>query len=867
VRGDGGRGLRGKTETVHMRSITALVAIGVAVGLCGAATGQEPAMDSQWTIYVANDNCPDYTWGLTEQQTRKAFADVVRGHLDEMSRTDKEPWYNQDRYNAAVTMEVICFMEQYPQRKDELIRRIKEGRVYVSPYLCNSLWAFQSVEGAIRTFYPARRLEREFGIPMEVAEHTELPSLPWGVPTILAGCGVRWLSLPFYAYDSTFGGLKTGPVFIMEGPDGSQVRVVMDRFACGKASYMQGAHMLRNPAGITKEWLPHYRGLGKEYPAQAILASGTHGDISPGSGNQAREFAEAIIKYNAGGGKGPKLVNATVPMFCKAIDEAEAKAPFMKAVKGCFGHSWDVWPVCLAKYVAEMRQAERSFLTAEALVAVAAARRPDLLAATQADRRRGEWCWAMLSDHAWNGTDDNNKRQNAELRRDWAKELAGISGKVTERAWFALGLKPSADGLVVFNSLSVPRAEIVRAATLGQVTGVAIDGRTVPSQAVEENGRRFLYFVTPQLPGFGFGQARYVKGVEVGATEARIKASATELESPYYRLTVDAKTGGVSSLVHKASGKEVLAAGAKRTICQTVFFDGKEQTLSDVKSEVVAAGAVLGRVRVSGRVGGMAVANDITVYADLDRVDFDVRVNKPVTSQQQRLCQVFPVMGEGATLRAETTGAVIRPMAQPKGDLLPGADTKRLAVQGFVDCSVDGGLGVTIAPLDAFVLRMDLDAITFEAMGNDQNYKEVVQDQHGQTEFRFRYSLKAHEKGYGAAEAMAWSRAAATPLAIAPGETGGERLSGAGIVMDPRRAVATCLKPADAEEAGGVVLRLWETAGETGPVEMGLAGYERAWQVDLLERELKELAIVDGQVRVEVRAKGFGGVRLVPGRR
>jgi len=92
------------------------------------AAGQPPSDVSAWTIYVTNDNCPDYTWGYTEEQTRQAFADLVRSHLDEMKRTDGEPPENRDRYNMAVTQEALCFVERYPDRKEELIRRIQEGR-------------------------------------------------------------------------------------------------------------------------------------------------------------------------------------------------------------------------------------------------------------------------------------------------------------------------------------------------------------------------------------------------------------------------------------------------------------------------------------------------------------------------------------------------------------------------------------------------------------------------------------------------------------------------------------------------------------------------------------------------------------------
>ena len=269
-------------------------AVGLSVACVGATAvpwgAARAAPDaSAWTIYITNDNCPDYTWGLTEAQTRQAFADIVRGHLDEMKRTDGQPPANRDRYNMAVTQEALCFVERYPDRKAELIRRIREGRVYVSPYLCNSLWAFQTAEGAIRTFYPARRLERAWGISFDCAHHIELPSLPWGVPTILAGCGIRWLSVPYLGYDSTFGGLKSPPVFLHEGPDGSCVTVSLDRWASAKSNYTQGAAILRKPEGIDKEWVPHYAGLGPAYPLRAILASGTHGDISPHAGNQGHQ--------------------------------------------------------------------------------------------------------------------------------------------------------------------------------------------------------------------------------------------------------------------------------------------------------------------------------------------------------------------------------------------------------------------------------------------------------------------------------------------------------------------------------------------------------------------------------------------------
>lgn len=854
----------------------ALSAVAFAL-LLSSAVAVEPSPDERWTIFVANDNCPDYTWGFTETQTRQAFADVVRGHLDEMQRTDSQPAPNQDHYNAAVTQEVLCFLEQYPDRREELIRRVTAGRLFVSPYLCNSLWAFQSVEGALRTFYPARRLEREWGVRFTYAHHIELPSLPWGHATLLAGCGFRGLTLPFYNYDSTFGRLKNPPVFWHEGPDGSRVAVVLDAWASGRFSYTQGAAVLNKPDAIPRDWLPQYAKLGSQYPTRAILASGTHGDISPHSGQQARGFADRLIAYNARPDAPANLRNATVAKFLDEIANSERRQPWLPVVRGCFGHSWDLWPVSLAKYAADMREGERQMLAAESLLAVAAPQKPDLAAATQTERSRAEWCWAMLSDHAWNGTDERNQRHNAELRRQWAEQLQAAAESLQRQGWTAAGVAPHPTGIVVFNSLSFPRAELLRLPAPGAATQLFQGDQPLPSQVVVEDGQAALYTIAPQLGGFQFQRLRRpAVSAVAGRTDNRsLLATPTRLESPFYRLEVDMHTGGLVSLIHKSTGTELVAPSRGRSLGQTIYFDGREHTLTNVTSTVVAVGEVLARLRIDGQAEGVQATNYVTVYAALDRVDFDLRLHQPVATKERRLCHVFPLLGDNATLRVSTTGAVIRPRPQPDGDLLPGADTRRLVVQDFVSVATDQ-LSVTLVPLDSFALRLDLEppansprggtsgsgAIVFESVGNDQNYREMVKDQNGVTDFRARFSLRAQSSGYHAAEAFAFSGSVATPLLATVGES--PHLPTARVELDPARAIATCLKPADDATAGGVMLRVREVAGRTGPLAIGVSGFQRAIGTDLLERDGMPLTINAGRATVELRGYGFAALRLIP---
>ena len=842
-----------------MRVICVLLAL-AAAGL--PPLSAQPASSAAWTVYITNDACSDYTWGFNEEDTRRAFAELVRAHLDEMRRTDGESPENRSRYNMSITQEALCFLERYPGRKQELIARIREGRLYVSPFLNNSLWGFQSIESALRTLYPSRRLEKETGVRFDVAEHIEEPALPWGMASLLSGAGIRWVSVPFYDYDSTFPALTNPPLFALEGPDGSRLRVVLDAWASSKANYTQGARLLREPKLILDEALPQYQRLGSAYPVCVILASGTHGDTSPKSGEQARAFAEAIIRYNSAGGDRPRLFNATLPQFCRAVDEAEARVPFLKVLRGCLGHSWDLWPVSLAGYVATMREGERQFLAAEALLARAMDVRPEVAGQTRTTRERAEWVWSMLADHAWNGTDDANKNVNATLRRNWSEELLRLSAGLREQAWSALGLR-KASGLTLFNSLSAPRSGLVCIEEPKDGLRIGAGDVVLASQAVEREGRRELCFLSPEAPGFGLLTLNWTSRPGPARERNQLSASPAGLESPFYRLTADPVTGGIGSIIHKATGRELVSRDRARSLGQTVYFDGREHTLSNVQTGVVAAGPVFATLRIIGVAAGLTVTSFVTVFADLDRIDFDIRVHKPVTSVEQRLCHLFPVHSKGTVLRLETPGAIIRPAPQPGGDLLPGADTHRFAVQGFVDVSMPDGPGVTIAPVDAFALRLDLDPLTFEALGNDQNYKEVVRDQHGVTDFRFRYSLRAHAGPYNQAEAIVWSRSVTTPLLVMQGSLPATVKTEPPVSVDPRRALATCFKPADDPADGGRILRVWELAGECTPLAVAAPGARSAKRTDLVERNLGNLPLNGGRLRLDLPAHGFAAVRLL----
>ncbi len=265
-----------------------------------AVPAAEPQAPPAFTIHVVNDTCSDYTWGFDEAQTRRNMAELVRAHLDADGPHGRRAGVEPRPLHDGGDERGPGLPRALPRASERAGEAAREGRITLSPFLDNTLWGWQSEEAFLRSLYPARRLEREWGVPIDVAHHIELPSLPWGAATLLAGAGVRWLAVPFLDYDTEWGGLDVPPLFELEGPDGSRVRVASDAWASRRHNYVQGRALLEDPKRIAAEWLPRLRGRSAPaYPSRDILALGTHGDLGPQSAGEVERFAAAIRDWNA----------------------------------------------------------------------------------------------------------------------------------------------------------------------------------------------------------------------------------------------------------------------------------------------------------------------------------------------------------------------------------------------------------------------------------------------------------------------------------------------------------------------------------------------------------------------------------------
>jgi hypothetical protein len=794
-----------------------------------------------WTLFIAPDVCNDFTFGNDQATTHDNLAEMVNAVLDEMAKTDEEPEDLKIRYTLTTTAEALAFLAKHPRRRDEFFDRCRAGQITISPWLCNTLWGLMSPEMCARGMMAARRLELESGLEFRTGNHSEMPSLPWGVGTLYAACGIEWVVVPWLEYDSALREVTAPPVFNYVGPDGGSVKMVFDQFASSKENYNQGSHLARYPDNVPA-WMQHYADI--DYPSKNVLAAGAYHDLYRSTPTQIRPLFEKI-KALTELYPDLKIVHASFDTFCAAMKGIE-----LPNVSGSFGMTWEGWPQALAKLAIDARRLESNFLNAETLVALVGQSDPSAYDETEASRRCAETNLVMLGDHAWNGLGEENILENVVFRRHWLEE-GTISANRTRRRALKNFFKETEERITIFNALGHVRTGLVYLAAAAVDDVFTETYGAIPGQMIQRNGKNTLAFIAPETPGLGVRQDRLVMPVTHVGT---LSATTANLTSPHYTALFDPKKLGIQSLVDTKSGTE-LRLGEKAI---GEVLDGVTEKIkwTSVETEVICVGPVLATIRQTAESSDTIVTVDFTVFQTLDQVDIRTQVIKKVARIPERIVQIFPMIREGSIPIIDTPGALTKWAFQPEGDLLPGTDFSRACVQNLVE--VEGnGVGISIATPDAFLVRPDLESLTIQVLGNEINAKEVSRDQGGETEFEFRFSIRAHAHEEPIVKALQWAQGIARPLEVWAGAPAHDLPK---IEIEPNRALVTSLKPAFHGDA--VTLKLSELTGQADLV-VTVKGAKKVELCDLVERVLHELPVENNQVTVPIRGWGFAAIRIM----
>jgi alpha-mannosidase len=218
--------------------------------------------------------------------------------------------------------------------------------------------------------------------------------------------------------------------------------------------------------------------------------------------------------------------------------------------------------------------------------------------------------------------------------------IASSASDVRNRAFSALSVPAEPDHLMLFNSLSWDRTDIVvvplpRGKEPGQELEIVDDaGNTMPLQVISKDGEPLqAAFVPGPVPAFGYSSV-HVRTSETPTTSLKILANG--LENQFFVLELSPE-GEIIRLFDKRADRELIPQGEHANVLQ-LFQDGPEREAAwnihetytkrfyswdaGTKITITETGPVRACVRVEKTYRESHIAQDIALYDRLPKIDF-----------------------------------------------------------------------------------------------------------------------------------------------------------------------------------------------------------------------------------------------------
>ncbi|MCX6574225.1 MAG: hypothetical protein NTX99_09570 [Candidatus Aminicenantes bacterium] len=665
----------------------------------------------RWSVYLFHHSHTDI--GYTELQTRVAKNHVE--YLDSVIKycreTDGYPDDAKFRWNIEVTWALENFIKTRPEADVKaLVDLIRSGRVELGALYLQVSDCFAHEE-IVRSVDAAVALARRYGFDIRSAMNDDVNGFAWSLPQIFKQAGVRYFATGINETRSK-APLRRPNAFWWESPDGSRI------LHWNGEHYLFGNYELLLHEAVDRsapkvgEYLAKLEARG-DYPQDIIafnVGAWTTDNCPPG-----RQLSDRVKEWNERF-ESPKLRLATMREFFERIEkDYGAKLPVHKL-------GWpDYWTDGVGSTSFETglnRIAHNEILTAEKVAAVAAKLDPAGAFLFPADEIRSGHAAAMLYDeHTWGAYNSIDAPWSELARGQWAaKSSFAYDARETSRTLLRRGTE-ALSGLIaavgpyefgVFNPLSWTRTDIVRitlpAGPLREAKGRlrVIDRRTGQDAKFQMQGEDALIVLAPDIPALGFA----LFAVEAsGAAPSPASASpGGTIENRFYRVKVDPKTGGITSLFDKELGRELVDPACPWPLNTYIYEqpEGGRAAVDDMTKRATfrrwAAETAKVEAGERGPVSASLVVRSapkmcasleqrIVLYDDVKRIDLVNVLDKEETFHPEAVYFAFPfAVGPGAAapgVRFEIAGADMAPGTEQ----LPGTTLDWQTAQHWVEFS------------------------------------------------------------------------------------------------------------------------------------------------------------------------------------
>lgn len=742
---------------------------------------------------------------------------------------------------------------QTPQRRAKIEKAVRAGTIVVHGLPFTLQTESLDYEDLVRGLGYAAKIARQYGQPLPIsAKMTDVPSHSWVLPTLLSKGGIQFLQLgcnPASQYP------RVPELFWWEGADGSKI-------LCNYTN-LYGSEILPP----------------SDWPCKNYLAMEMTND---NAGPPTKQHVEELVARAKKQMPGVRIHLGTLDDFARALT---AEHPPLPTVKGDMPDSWihglmsnpqetkiardvrplesaldglntqmGIWGITTAPLAEKLAKAyEQSLLYAEHTWGMNAEYGPRYsygedwkkwMAEAEAEPTRANGDYSKLENSDAHHTETGSKRKwlhSYDVKRQYIRNTNDIvmSGLKSRLDLLAGSIDLNGSRLVVYNPLPWKR-----------------------SGMVENPWSKGTYFYVEDIPPSGY----WTYTQKELKTPSQTKDEKSVFNTPYFKVSFDLKRGGITSLVDKATGKELVDQSSKYVLGQFLherfsthevdaWFNaysrikegwglndlGKPGMIGADKAPYMAFTPDNWKITVThSNVADRAIltAADTKGLAKNYRLEFTfprqqayvevkwIVEDKTPDKQPEGGWLCFPFAVQQPTFTVGRLGGPINPAT----DIIAGTNRYLMAVNSGVTVTGADKSGIALSPIDAPLISMGMPGLWKFSMDYVPKVPDVFVNlynnmwntnyplwQQGSWSERVRIWPVAKEaKTVQSLVDNSWEARLPLLTGRADGNAGKLPAKQTGISLSRTGVLITAF--GDNPEGDGTILRLWEQAGNSGNI-------------------------------------------------
>jgi alpha-mannosidase len=809
-----------------------------------------------YTLYLVSNAHIDLAWLWRWRETVEVTHDTFQSVL-ELMRQYPELSFSQSQAQLYEWIRV-----NYPEMFEEIKARVREGRwevvggMWVEPD-CNLI----SGESWIRQIlYAQRFFKKYFGREIKLGWNPDSFGYNWNMPQFFLKSGINAFLTQKLLWNDT--NIFPYHLFWWRGPDGSRILVYMPYI---------GYTNVVNPYQMVDALRQFDANTGLRSMAFMI----GYGDHGGGPDKYMLEEARKLKTYPVF----PQVVFGTEEDYLASLPDSVKNALpeynnelYLEYHQGTYTSQ--------ARMKKLNGQLEQELETAEKFSALDA-----LLTGSAYPKERLERAWKKVLFNqmhdilpgsgiaaVYRDAEENYEKAGRLAKDVTGQALYGIANRINTL------VTGSGEPLVVFNALSWPRSGVLELAgdkdLLSSYGVYDHAGKRIASQVVGyDPDSAALIFRAEDIPATGYRVYELRRmPLDGGKTENRLRVSPVLLENEFLRLFVGERSGLITRIYDKRTGREMLAPGGSGNLIElledrpknwdawNIGYTGVKWRLNRAdKVEVVETGPVRATIKVQRSFLGptkprRALATgfpssfftqEISLYAGSPLIEIRNRFD---WWEDQILCKSaweINVTSDSAYYEIPMA-AIARPTGRSNS-----WDKARFEVPAlrWADLS-GGGFGVSLISdskhgYDIEGRRMRITLLK-SPVWPDQSVDRGTHE--------FRYGIWPHAGNWREGGTVKAAAEFSSPLMVyrsVPHE-GSLPASGRGFIASaPDNVIVSAFKAC--EDGDGFIIRCYESWGLKTPAQLTLPpGAANAGETDLMEKVLRQVEIREGKIAFDL---------------